>query len=69
MATRRRRLEGIRLTEEAHAGIDALSARHHTTKNALLEALGRAGQAGGPIDWDDIVAVARRIDRERYSRR
>jgi len=69
MATTRRRLEGIRLTEEAHAGIDSLAARAHVTKNALLEALGRAGHAGRSIDWDDVVTVARLIDRERYSRR
>jgi hypothetical protein len=69
MATERRRLEGIRLTEDAHAGLDRLATRYHTTKNALIEALGLAGLTGDQIDWDAVVTEARRIDRARHSRR
>lgn len=69
MATDRRELRGVRLTEEAHAGIDALATRARCTRTALIEALGLAGHQGRPIRWDDIVDEAARIDRRRLSRR
>jgi hypothetical protein len=64
----RRRLNGVRLTEEAHTGLDALATRGRVTKNSMLEALGRLGRRDD-VDWDDVIAEALRIDRENLSRR
>lgn len=64
----RRRLP-VRLTEEAHAGLDALATRHGVTRTAMLEALGLLGALNKPVDWEQVIRRARQIDRERRSRR
>lgn len=69
MGTKRRELRGVRLTEEAHEGIDGLVGRGHCTRTALFEAIGLAGAERRPIVWEEIVAHALRIDRQRLSRR
>ena len=68
MALPRRRPLPVRLTEEAHAGLDTLATRHHVTRTAMLEALGLLG-AQGDIDWEAVIERARSIDIERRSRR
>lgn len=64
---RRRRLP-VELTDDAHAGLDALATRHHVTKTAMLEVLGQHGLAGRSIVWEDIITEARDLDQERRSR-
>lgn len=56
------------MTEEAIAGLDALATRHHTTRVALIEALGILGADSDPT-IEQLVAYARQVDRERLSRR
>lgn len=55
------------LTEDALTGIDTLAQRHHATKTAIVEALGRLGRT---VDLPpEVVELAQRIDQERRSRR
>ncbi len=61
------RQRSYRLTDEAVAGFDRLATRRRVTVTALLEAFGRLADDNPTIDV--IVALARDIDRERYSRR
>lgn len=56
------------LTDQAHAGLDALVTRHRVTKVAFVEALAVLGADHDPT-IDEIVAMARQLDRERRSRR
>lgn len=57
----------IRLTEEAIEGLDRLRTRNHASLTALIEAL---GQLGTTVELPaEVVELARRIDRERGSRR
>ncbi len=57
----------LRLTEEAITGLDRLRTRHHASLTALIEAL---GQLGADTELPpEVVELARRIDRERHSRR
>lgn len=65
MAKRDRPLLQVRLTPEARAGLDRMCGRRGVTLTAYLEAL---GQLQPQID-DEVVALAREIDRERRSRR
>ena len=69
MARSRRRRLPVELSDEAHAGLDALATRHHVSKTALIEALGLIGQTKRPIVWDEVLDLGRSIDRERLSRR
>jgi hypothetical protein len=55
----------VRLTEDARAGLDRIASRRGVTITALFEAI---GQLQPPID-DEVVDLARSIDRERRSRR
>jgi hypothetical protein len=59
----------VELSDEAHAGLDALATRHHVSKTALIEALGLIGQTKRPVVWDEVLERARAIDGERRSRR
>lgn len=63
-----RRERYFRLTDEAHAGLDALATRHGVTMTALLEGLGLLGRRGDPT-IDEVIATAREIDGRRRSRR
>ena len=69
MGAGRRRQRTTRLTERADIGWERTLAEHGITWTALTEALGEL-LAGGH-DWlpPEAVARARRIDRERYTRR
>lgn len=69
MAERRHNRQA-RLSDEANEGIEALLDRHGVTWAGLLEALGRKLSAEGD-EWlpSELIDEARRIDRERYSRR
>lgn len=59
-----------RLTPEARAAWDQVCADHGITLTTLIQSLGER-LADGDDEWitDDVVARARRLDRERYSRR
>jgi hypothetical protein len=61
------RQRSYRLTDAAVAGFDRMATRHHVTVTALLEALGVIGADHDP-SIDEVVSLARRLDRERRSR-
>lgn len=62
------RQRSFRLTDAAMAGLDRLATRHHVTQTALLEALGTLSRHRDPT-LAEIIDEARRLDRERRSRR
>lgn len=63
-----RHRKSYRLSDEALAGFDRMSARHNITVTALLEALGQLSADRDPSAVE-IIERARAIDRERRSRR
>lgn len=60
-----------RISDEARRGWDKLCNRHGVSFTAIIEATGRAlDERDGKLVYevDEVVEVARRIDRERFKR-
>lgn len=61
-----------RVSDEARRGWDKLLDRHGVSFTAVIEATGRAlDERDGKLVYepDDVIEVARSIDRERFKRR
>lgn len=66
---RRRRPWPVELSEDAHDGLDALATTLHTSKTALIEAVGRLGKTDRTVVSETVVTLARELDRQRRTRR